>query len=99
MSLSVKDFKAPEYNLLSAVFRLMPSNGAISNGTGASGKDNIDIYSSIILLQICRKKAENVSTGVVCGIRNPEFGIRNLELVYFKEFGIRNWCILRNLKH
>ena len=30
------------------------------------------------------------TTSVVYGIRNPEFGIRNLELVYFKEFGIRN---------
>ena len=37
-------------------------------------------------------------TGVVYGIRNPEFGIRNSELVYFKELGIRNWCILRNSK-
>ena len=27
--------------------------------------------------------SETFSTGVVCGIRNPEFGIRN-------------WCILRN---
>ena len=42
--------------------------------------------------------SETFSTGVVCGIRNPEFGIRNSELVYFKEFGIRNWCILRNSK-
>ena len=40
MLLSVKDFKAPEYNLPFAVFRLMPSKVAISNGTGASGNDN-----------------------------------------------------------
>ena len=40
-SLSVKDFEAPEYNLLFAVFRLMPSKEASANGTGASGKDNV----------------------------------------------------------
>ena len=40
MSLSVKDFKAPEYNLLFAIFRLKPSKVATANGTGASGKNN-----------------------------------------------------------
>ena len=37
--LSVKDFKAPEYNLFFTVFRIMPSKVAIANGTGGGGKD------------------------------------------------------------
>ena len=31
-----------------------------------------------------------------CSLQNSEPGIRNSELVYFKELGILNWCILRN---
>ena len=52
VSLSVKDFKAPEYNFHFVVFRLMPSKVAISNGTGASGKDN-SLSILIVALYYC----------------------------------------------